>query len=79
MGKAEVLYILVLVLLQVSWIIPGGLGSVFKWIIELIDEKMANVIHFANQPSPWSFTVNLRDVHCSCIMGVVEPINETGE
>ena len=51
--------ILVLVLLWVSWILPGEVESVFDCLIEVMHEDMANVILFPDQPFPWSFTVNL--------------------
>ena len=79
MGKARVSSNLVLVLLQVSWIICGGLESVFDWIIEVMHEEMANIILFAEQPRLWHLTVKLGYVQCSCIASVTAPINEIGK
>ena len=70
---------MVLVLLRASWIIPGGIGSVFDRFIEVMYEETDTVIRLSEQPSPWRFTVNIRDVQCSCIAGVTAPINEIGK
>ena len=75
MGKAKVSSNFFLVLLCVSLILPGEIESVFDRIIEVMHEEMANVIHFAKQPSPWHFTLNLRYVQFSCIAGFAAPIN----
>ena len=60
-------------------ILPGGLESVLDCIIEVMNEDMANIIRFTEQPILWPLTIKLGDVHCSCIAGVSAPINEIGK
>ena len=78
-GKDEVSSNFLLVLLRVGWVLPGRLESLFDRIIEFMNDEMANIIRFADQPIPWRLTVKLGDVQCSCIAGVAEPINEIGK
>ena len=68
-----------LVLLWVSWILPGGIDSLFDHIIEVMHEEIDNIIRFSEQPSPWRFNVKLRDIECSFIAGVAAPINGIGK
>ena len=42
-------------------------------------EELADIIRFAKQLSQRRITTKLRDVQCSCIVGVSEPINEIGK
>ena len=42
-------------------------------------EEITNIIRFAEQPSPWCLTVNLRYVQFSFIVDVAAPINEIGK
>ena len=79
MGKAEVSSNFFLVLLRLSWILPGSLESVFDRIIEVMHEDMDNIIRFDKKSSLGRLDVKIGGFQCSCIVGVAEPINEIGK